>query len=77
MIVVIFYVAYLAGDDTVFDAFIDVFSSELAQIRGEGCFITCVNTEELEVKIYFFTAHLIDFFHNGFCWSCSDGGCRI
>ena len=35
MTVTILCVEYLAGDDIVFDAFRDVFTSELVQVRGE------------------------------------------
>ena len=34
MNVKIFYVEYLAGDDIEFDAFRDVFPSELVKVRG-------------------------------------------
>ena len=76
MTVTILCVEYLAGDDIVFDAFRDVFTSELVQVRGELCFITCVQTTELELKIHLFMAHHIYFFHDGFCWYCINGRCR-
>ena len=76
MTVVIICIAYLAGDDLVFDAFRYLFYSELVQVRGGRCFITGAQTAELEVDIYLINSHLIYFFCDGLCWSCSDGGCR-